>query len=156
MKNAIRLALLTLLAVPVLVASGCGGSEEVPSGAVAVVNGTGVPRADLDALMDQARKSYAAQKQSFPKAGTAEFKSLQEQAVAYLVLRVGDQEAEEARHHGHRRGHREAEQAGACADVLRRQPEEARRRAEEAGESAGASTARTCVRSPSAPRSPLQ
>ena len=62
MKNAIRLALLTrYAAVPVLVASGCGFEEEVPSGAVAVVSRTEVPRADLDALMDRARKSRRAE-----------------------------------------------------------------------------------------------
>jgi parvulin-like peptidyl-prolyl isomerase len=96
MKNAIRLALLTLLAVPVVVAAGCGGSEDVPTGAVAVVDGTDVSRADLDALLERARKSYVSQKQSFPKAGTAEYQSLQEQAVAYLVQRVEyDQQAED-------------------------------------------------------------
>jgi parvulin-like peptidyl-prolyl isomerase len=95
MKNVTRLALLALLVVPVLVAAGCGGSEDVPTGSVAVVDGTDVSRADLDALMERAQKSYAAQKQTFPKAGTAEYQSLQEQAVAYLVQRVQyEQEAE--------------------------------------------------------------
>ena len=50
----------------------------------------GVRRADR-----RARKSYAAQKQAFPKAGTPEFQSLQTQAVAFLVQRVQyEQQAE--------------------------------------------------------------
>jgi parvulin-like peptidyl-prolyl isomerase len=95
MKNVTRLALLALLVVPVLAAAGCGGSEDVPTGAVAVVDGTDVSRADLDALMERAHKSYTARKQSFPKAGTADYQSLQEQALAYLVQRVEYEQAAE-------------------------------------------------------------
>jgi parvulin-like peptidyl-prolyl isomerase len=95
-KNATRLALALLLVLPVLVAAGCGGSEEVPTDAVAVVDGTEIARADLDALMKQAQKSYASQKQEFPKAGTPEFQSLQTQAVAFLVQRIQfEQQADE-------------------------------------------------------------
>jgi parvulin-like peptidyl-prolyl isomerase len=96
MKNASRLVLATLLALPVLVAAGCGGSESVPDSAVAVVDGTEVTRAEFDALFDRARKSYQLQKQDFPKAGSTEYQSLQTQAVAYLVQRIEyEQEAEE-------------------------------------------------------------
>jgi len=91
-----RLALASLLVVPALAAAGCSGSDEVPTDAVAVVDGTEIPRAEFDALVDRARKSYVAQKQAFPKAGTPEFQSLQTQAVAYLVQRVQyEQQAEQ-------------------------------------------------------------
>jgi parvulin-like peptidyl-prolyl isomerase len=90
-----RLALALFLVVPALVVAGCSGSDEVPTDAVAVVDGTEISRAEFDSLIDRARKSYTAQKQAFPKAGTPEFQSLQTQAVAYLVQRVQyEQQAE--------------------------------------------------------------
>ncbi len=91
----IALALVVVL-LGVLVAAGCGGSDEsVPSGSVAVVDGTEIPKAELDALLARAKKSYASQKREFPKAGTAEYQSLQTQAVAFLVQRTEyDMEAE--------------------------------------------------------------
>jgi parvulin-like peptidyl-prolyl isomerase len=96
-KTATRLALLSIVAVAVLVAAGCGGSEGVPTGAVAVVDGTEITRAQLDSLIGRAKKSYASQQAAFPKAGTAEYQQLQDQAVAYLVQQVEyEQLAEDA------------------------------------------------------------
>ncbi len=86
MKRSFALAAAALAAVT-LVAAGCGDSDEVPADAVAVVNGSSIPRASLDDLLARAKKSYVAQKRSFPKAGTSEYQSLQTQAVAYLVQR---------------------------------------------------------------------
>jgi parvulin-like peptidyl-prolyl isomerase len=75
-----------LLAALALAASACGGgSDSVPSGSIAVVDGTEISEADLDELIAQAKKGYEAQKQEFPKAGTPEFQSIQTQYVAYLV-----------------------------------------------------------------------
>ena len=69
-----------------IVATSCGGgSDSVPADAVAVVNGTEITKSDLDALLDQSKRSYAARKQAFPKAGTPEYQSVQTQYVAYLV-----------------------------------------------------------------------
>jgi parvulin-like peptidyl-prolyl isomerase len=90
-----------VLVLPVLlialVAAGCGGgSDSVPADAVAVVDGNEVEKAEFDALIEQARKSYANQKRDFPKAGTPEFKTLRDQAVQFLVQRAQfEQEAEE-------------------------------------------------------------
>lgn len=86
MKRSLLLAAAALAAVT-LVAAGCGGSDEVPADSVAVVDGTSISRATLDDLLARAKKSYTAQKRSFPKAGTSEYQSLQTQAVAYLVQR---------------------------------------------------------------------
>ena len=95
MKTATRLALASLLVLPALLAAGCGGSDEVPADAVAVVDGTEVPRTELDALIDRARLSFTSQQREFPKAGTPEYQSMQAQAVAFLVQRVQyEQEAE--------------------------------------------------------------
>jgi parvulin-like peptidyl-prolyl isomerase len=86
MKRSLALAAAALAAVT-LVAAGCGGSDEVPADAVAVVDGTTITRSSLDGLLTRAKKSYTAQKRAFPKAGTSEYQSLQTQAVAYLVQR---------------------------------------------------------------------
>lgn len=86
MKRSLALAA-AALAVVTLVAAGCGGSDEVPTNAVAVVDGSSITRASLDELLTRAKLSYAAQKRSFPKAGTSEYQTLQTQAVAYLVQR---------------------------------------------------------------------
>ena len=86
-----------LLAALALAASACGGgSDSVPSGSVAVVNGTEISKADLDELIAQAKKGYESQSQDFPKAGTPEYQSIQTQYVAYLVeLEEFKQAAEE-------------------------------------------------------------
>ena len=94
MKTSTRLALASVLALPALLAAGCGGSDEVPADAVAVVDGAEIPRAELDALIDRARLSFTSQQREFPKAGTPEYQSMQAQAVAFLVQRV--QYAQEA------------------------------------------------------------
>jgi parvulin-like peptidyl-prolyl isomerase len=86
MKRSLLLAAAALAAVT-LVAAGCGDTDEVPADAVAVVDGTPITKAQLDELLARAKKSYTAQQREFPKAGTAEYQSLQNQAVAYLVQR---------------------------------------------------------------------
>jgi parvulin-like peptidyl-prolyl isomerase len=86
MKRSLTLAAAALAALT-LVAAGCGDSDEVPADAVAVVDGTEISRTSLTELLARAKKSYTAQKRAFPKAGTAEYQSLQTQAVAFLVQR---------------------------------------------------------------------
>lgn len=92
-----RTTLALVLALAALTAAACGGgSDSVPTGAVAVVNGTEIPKSELDGLIAQAKRSYESQKQQFPKAGTPEYQSIQTQYVAYLVeLEQFRQEAEE-------------------------------------------------------------
>ena len=91
-----RITLAVLGSAALLVASGCGGSGSVPSGAVAVVDGTEITREELDELVERAKKTYEAQKQDFPKVGTPEYKNVQAQYVAYLVqLEEFEREAEE-------------------------------------------------------------
>ncbi len=82
-----RFTLALLLATVALVVSACGGggSGDVPAGAIAVVNGTEITKAQLSELVDQAQQGYKAQNQAFPKAGTPEYQTLQTQYVAYLV-----------------------------------------------------------------------
>ena len=84
----------TLLAV--LVLAGCaGGEEKVPADAVAVVDGEEIARSDYEAVIAQAKKSYANQKRAFPAAGSPELQTLKSQVVQYLVQREEfEQEAE--------------------------------------------------------------
>jgi len=86
MKRSLLLAAAALAAVT-LVAAGCGDTDEVPADAVAVVDGTPITKASLEELLARAKKSYTAQQRDFPKAGTAEYQLVQNQAVAYLVQR---------------------------------------------------------------------
>jgi parvulin-like peptidyl-prolyl isomerase len=70
-----------------LIASSCGGTSSVGTGIVAEVNGTEIPRADLEELIDWARKGFEARKEEFPKAGSPDYQSIQSQYVAFLVQR---------------------------------------------------------------------
>jgi parvulin-like peptidyl-prolyl isomerase len=81
-----RLALLLCALVAVGLA-GCGGDDEVPADAVAVVDGQQIARSDYEALLSQAKKSYKSQKREFPAAGSQEFQTLRNQAVQFLVQR---------------------------------------------------------------------
>ena len=80
-------AALALIAIAGL-AAGCGGNDDdIPVDAVAVVDGTVINKANLEDLLNRAKSSYKSNNRAFPKAGTADYQSLQQQAVAYLVQR---------------------------------------------------------------------
>jgi parvulin-like peptidyl-prolyl isomerase len=70
-----------------LVATACGGGSSVPSGVVAIVDGTEISRTELDKLIERAKNAAEASKQEFPKVGTPEYQSYQTQYVAFLVQR---------------------------------------------------------------------
>jgi foldase protein PrsA len=93
----LRSSLAVAGSVVLLVAAGCGGgSDSVPADAVAVVNGTPIARAELDKLITQAKRGYEAQNREFPRVGTPEYVSVQNQYVKFLVqLAQYEQEAEE-------------------------------------------------------------
>jgi foldase protein PrsA len=79
-------ALTLLLALLAVGAAGCGGDDKnVPDGAVAVVSGEEIEKSEFDALMARAKSSYEQNQREFPKVGTPEYKTLQNQAVQYLV-----------------------------------------------------------------------
>jgi parvulin-like peptidyl-prolyl isomerase len=74
-----------LLAAALLVA-GCGGSSKaVPADAVAVVGADTITKTQFNDLLEGAKRTYKARKTPFPKAGTTQYKSLQDQAMQYLV-----------------------------------------------------------------------
>jgi parvulin-like peptidyl-prolyl isomerase len=93
MTRPLRLVLALFVLAAALLAAGCGGSSNVPTGSIAVVNGTQISRSELDSWLTQAKKSYQATNQPFPKAGTAEYQNLQTQFVAALVQREEFQQA---------------------------------------------------------------
>jgi parvulin-like peptidyl-prolyl isomerase len=85
--------LLRLLTLPVLLAAallvaGCGGgggAKSVPANAVAVVGSDTITKTQFNNLLEGAKRTYKARKTPFPKAGTAQYKALQDQALQYLV-----------------------------------------------------------------------
>src|SRR6188472_666705 len=82
-------SLFTLISlVAVLLVAGCGRGGGVPEDSVAVVDGDSITQQQYDALIAQAKKTFKQDKREFPKAGTAERKQLDQQAISYLVQRV--------------------------------------------------------------------
>jgi parvulin-like peptidyl-prolyl isomerase len=81
--------------------AGCGGSdnntsEDVPDDAVALVGDKEISKQQFDALIAQAQASAKQQKRTFPKAGTPEYKNLQNQGLEYLIRRAQfEQKAED-------------------------------------------------------------
>ena len=80
---------ISLLAV---VASACGGgggddssSSKLPSGVVAQVGTVEIKQAQFDDMMKSAKASYTANKKKFPAVGSAEYTTVQQQAVTELV-----------------------------------------------------------------------
>lgn len=89
-----RLTLGLLLATVAIAATACGsGSDSVPAGAIATVNGTEITKAELNDFMTLSKNGYKQSNQAFPKAGTPEYQSIQTRNVAYLVQLVQLQQA---------------------------------------------------------------
>jgi len=84
----VPLFVLALSLVSILLVAACGGDEDVPSDAVAVVAGHQIPRDQYDALWEQTKAGYKQQKRPVPKAGTPEFTTLKANIVQYLVQRA--------------------------------------------------------------------
>jgi parvulin-like peptidyl-prolyl isomerase len=78
--------LLAPLAVASPLAAGCGhDAPSVPKAAIAVVGDRTIARSQFDALMAEARRSYANRGRSFPAEGTTAYKALKRTAVRLLV-----------------------------------------------------------------------
>src|SRR6476659_461777 len=84
--TAARLTFGLVLATVAIAATACGGgSDSVPSGVVAVVDGAQISKREVDEFVARAKKGYEAQKQKFPKAGTPEYQNFQQRYLAGLV-----------------------------------------------------------------------
>src|SRR5689334_19869568 len=78
--------LLPILVVSALVAGcGGGGKASLKSDDVVAVGSTHVAKSDYDALIAQAKRSFAQQNRKFPKQGTPDFEQIKSQAVTLLV-----------------------------------------------------------------------
>jgi parvulin-like peptidyl-prolyl isomerase len=86
-----KLRFLALLGVALVVgalASGCGSAKKsVGADEVAVVGNCVISKEQFNRLLDQAKKSYSAQKQPFPDVGTEQYTALRKQAMQFLVQR---------------------------------------------------------------------
>src|SRR6476469_7594372 len=94
MKTAKFLILIALVAALV---AGCGGSSDsakLQSDDVAVVGDSHISKADYDALIAQAKRSFAQQTppRKFPAQGTPEFQTIRGQAVTLLVQQAEREE----------------------------------------------------------------
>jgi foldase protein PrsA len=83
----LRFLPLLALVLIVVVAAGCGGSSSVsvPSDSVATVGSDHITKSQFALLMDGTKRAYVARKTPFPKAGTSQYKALQDQTMKYLV-----------------------------------------------------------------------
>jgi foldase protein PrsA len=82
----LRFLPVALLLALVLVAAGCGGSSKsLPSSDVARVGSDTISKASFNDLLAGAERTYKARKTAFPKPGTSQYKTLQDQAMQYLV-----------------------------------------------------------------------
>jgi len=82
----LRFLPVALLLAIVLVAAGCGGgSAKVSSDSVAAVGNDQITKAEFNFLIAGAKSQALAAKATFPKPGTADYKTLQDKAMAYLV-----------------------------------------------------------------------
>jgi parvulin-like peptidyl-prolyl isomerase len=86
----IRFVLLPVAVVALAAAAaGCGGGgNSVPGGSVAKVGDQDISKQDFDNLMSRAKTTFASQHRPFPKQGTQQYKTLQSQAVQFLVQKA--------------------------------------------------------------------
>jgi parvulin-like peptidyl-prolyl isomerase len=90
MKSTRRLiAVLAVVLAFAALAAGCGSSTpSVGANDVAVVGNETISKQQFDALMEQAKRNYQANKQTWPDTGTAQYVALRKQAMQFLVQRA--------------------------------------------------------------------
>ena len=96
MSRSLKIVVVCLALLAASLAACGGGSEDVPDDAVAIVGDDEVTKAEFDALMARAKQAYTQSDRKWPKTGTPEYKTLQNQAIQYLVQQSRyEQKAEE-------------------------------------------------------------
>jgi parvulin-like peptidyl-prolyl isomerase len=82
----LRFLPLLLLLLVVVLAAGCGGGKKsVPANAVALVGSDTITKAQFNDLIAGAERNYKARKTAFPKPGTTQYKTIEDQAMQYLI-----------------------------------------------------------------------
>jgi len=88
MKHSRLLAVFAVAIAAGALAAGCGSQRKsVGANDVAVVGDCDISKGQFDHLMDQAKKNYEAQKQTWPDPGTQQYEALRKQAMQFLVQR---------------------------------------------------------------------
>jgi foldase protein PrsA len=84
-----RLALPAVLLAAAALAAGCGSSKPkavaAPKDSVAQVGSQTITQARLDSVLASARAYYVAQKKTFPKVGSAAYKTVRSEGIEFLV-----------------------------------------------------------------------
>jgi parvulin-like peptidyl-prolyl isomerase len=89
MKKPHLIALIALALAGVFVAAGCGSDKQsVGANDVAVVGDQTISKDQFDRLIDQAKKNYKQNHQTFPETGTTQYIALRKQAMQFLVQRA--------------------------------------------------------------------
>jgi foldase protein PrsA len=89
MKRPHLIALIALALAGVFIAAGCGSdNQSVGANDVAVVGDESISKAQFDRLIDQAKKNYKQNHQTFPETGTTQYIALRKQAMQFLVQRA--------------------------------------------------------------------
>ena len=88
MKTSRLIPVVVLAIAGIAIAAGCGSQRKsVGANDVAVVGNCEVSKDQFDHLMNQAKKNYEAQKQTWPDPGTQQYEALRKQAMQLLVQR---------------------------------------------------------------------
>ena len=97
MKKTYLTALIALAVLGAFLAAGCGSDKQsVGANDVAVVGDESISKGEYDRLIEQAKKNYKANHQTFPETGTTQYIALRKQAMQFLVQRAEfEQEADE-------------------------------------------------------------
>src|SRR5919202_5983558 len=96
MRNIARLLVLSMAVLALVACGGKKGARSVPDNAVAVVGDQTITKADFDAVIDQAKRSYQRRKTQFPKPGTSGYAAIRSQVMQFLVEKAEyDQKAKD-------------------------------------------------------------
>jgi hypothetical protein len=81
-----------VLIAGLLAACGGGAKATLKANDVAAVGGVHISKADFDALLAQAKRSFATQGRKFPKQGTSDYETVKGQAMTLLVQQAEREE----------------------------------------------------------------
>jgi parvulin-like peptidyl-prolyl isomerase len=89
MKRSRLIAVFAVAIAAGALAAGCGSQRQsVGANDVAVVGDQTISKDQFDRLINQAKKNYQANKQTWPATGTAQYVALRKQAMQFLVQRA--------------------------------------------------------------------